>query len=135
MSTPTSSRILSAATGHPSSDTDTPDEPFTVRGDVWSRVLSRDPASRTTEVFHYNAATDESVIEVIQDVEDLITRNRRLLNDSAGTRWGDGKIVASIPLNVYEQLRKQGITRDRKAMKKWLENPDNRAFRTRGGKV
>ena len=135
MSTPSTFRTLSAAVALVPDIPKTPDEPWTVRGVVWSRVLSRDPASRTTHVFHYNAENDESCIEVIQDVEDLIVQNRRSFNDSDGSRWGDGKIVASIPLNVYEQLRKQGITRDRKAMKRWLEDRDNRAFRTRPGKV
>jgi len=43
--------------------------------------------------------------------------------------------VASIPLNVYYDLKRRGIADDPKAMKKWLNDPDNRVFRTREGTV
>jgi hypothetical protein len=41
---------------------------------------------------------------------------------------------------VFDELHKQGITRgfhvlDQKRFREWLNNPDNRFFRTREGKV
>jgi hypothetical protein len=48
--------------------------------------------------------------------------------------------VASIPLVVFAELEKQGITRgfqvlDMDRFKAFLNNPDNQVFRTRMGKV
>ena len=55
-------------------------------------------------------------------------------------RWGNGQLVADIPFPIIEDLNRQGILRgfavmDQKRMKAWLNNPDNRFFRTRPGKV
>ena len=43
--------------------------------------------------------------------------------------------VAQLPLPVVHQLMREGRWRDDKAMRKWLNDPDNRCFRTTGGKV
>jgi hypothetical protein len=57
--------------------------------------------------------------------------------------WGsdvfDNKI-ASIPLTVIDELNKQGIMRgfhvlDQKKFKEFLNNPDNRFFRTKQGRI
>jgi len=47
---------------------------------------------------------------------------------------------ASIPAEIINTLNREGIMRgyhilDQKALVKWLNNPDNRVFRTRGGTV
>jgi hypothetical protein len=41
--------------------------------------------------------------------------------------------VASIPLSVYYELKRQGIADDPKALRKWLNQSENQAFRTREG--
>jgi len=51
-----------------------------------------------------------------------------------------GNKVASIPLTVIDDLNKIGIMRgfhvvDEKRFKAWLNNSDNRVFRTRTGVV
>ena len=38
--------------------------------------------------------------------------------------------VARIPLVIWRQLEKLGITKDEKALNAWLDNRDNRVFRT-----
>ena len=38
--------------------------------------------------------------------------------------------VARIPLVIWNRLRKLGITDDEKALNAWLNDPDNRVFRT-----
>jgi metal-dependent HD superfamily phosphatase/phosphodiesterase len=69
-----------------------------------------------------------------QDVTAIVERNKALYND-AGERpqWGDGRVVAEIPMTLYDELQRKGITRDPKALHKWLMDPDNRAFRTMPG--
>ena len=82
------------------------------------------------------------VIEVAQDVSEIIEQNKQEYNATNG-RWGndvfDNKI-ASIPLTVIDTLNQKGIMRgfhviDQKAFRNWLNDPDNRFFRTRQGKV
>lgn len=55
-------------------------------------------------------------------------------------KWGELSRVAEIPFVVIEDLNRQGIMRgfavlDQKRMKAWLNNPDNKFFRTRPGRV
>jgi hypothetical protein len=68
---------------------------------------------------------------------EMLDNNQRLLNDSMGKRWGDGQIAARIPLNLYfssgfAEARKQN---DKKWIKRFLNDSDNRKFRTFNGKV
>ena len=49
--------------------------------------------------------------------------------------WGDMTRVASIPLSLYFDLKKKGIADDPVAMKRWLNDPDQRFFRTRPGRL
>lgn len=69
-------------------------------------------------------------------IDPIIEANKASFNDSQGKRWGDGKIVASIPMDLYHRtilpMKKAG---DDRGLKAWLDNSDNRAFRTFEGKV
>lgn len=99
------------------------------------RIISDD--SDTTGIvtsFHYDADKDEAIIQKSQDVSGIIEANKQQFN-SAPERWGEWTKVGSIPLSVYYELERQGITKDQEAMKKWLNDPDNRYFRTRPGTV
>lgn len=78
-----------------------------------------------------------------QDITDIVEANKADYNatDSKAS-WGDtlNNRVARIPLSVFTDLEKQGITRgftviDMKRFKDWLNNPDNRVFRTRAGRI
>lgn len=99
------------------------------------KIISDDSA--TTGIvtkFHYDADKDEAIIQKTQDVSGIIEANKQQFN-SAPERWGEWTKVGSIPLSVYYELERQGITKDQEAMKKWLNDPDNRYFRTRPGTV
>lgn len=84
------------------------------------------------------------VYETRQDVSGIIEQNKRefSLYDER-SKWSDdlyGNKVASIPLTVIDDLNKQGIMRgfhvlDEKRFRTWLNNPDNRFFRTRPGNI
>jgi hypothetical protein len=82
------------------------------------------------------------IIETSQDVTDIIESNKA---EYAATderkRWGDGwEKVGSIPLSLIQTLNELGICRgfaivDQKKMKAFLNDPENRHFRTRPGRV
>lgn len=73
------------------------------------------------------------------NVESLTTENARVRNLAEKAWAGDYHRVASIPLNVLYD-RKMGLNeafaaRDDKYTSRWLNDSDNRAFRTKEGTV
>lgn len=99
------------------------------------QIISDDSA--TTGIvtsFQYDADTDEAIISKEQDVSAIIEANKAEFND-APDRWGEWTKVGSIPLSVYYELERKGILHDQKALAAWLNDPDNRAFRTRPGTI
>ena len=85
-------------------------------------------------------------IEHVQDVEPIIERNKKLLNDHSDWRpysdVGDGfKLVASIPAVEAMKLHtKYGFLgpkaqRDDAGIKRALNSPDHKFFRTAPGKI
>jgi len=104
------------------------------------RVLDFDPHTGIKHNFVYEAgetpSQDRFVIETTQDVSDIIARNRASANDVDKHKpWGEWSKVASLPLSIYYDLKQQGILDDKKRFKKWLNDPDNKYFRTRGGRI
>ncbi len=84
------------------------------------------------------------VIETRQDISDILEQNKKEYNSyDERARWSDnlfGNKVASIPMTVIDDLNKQGIMRgfavlDEKRFRAWLNERDNRVFRTRTGVV
>ena len=98
------------------------------------RLLSYDPYTGIKRTFEYDHSDDTFSIITEQDWDDIGEANQQARND-APTRWGDMAKVASIPLTVYYDLIKKGIIHDQAALKKWLNDPENQVFRTRGGRV
>ena len=87
---------------------------------------------------------DELVIARTQDCSFIAEANKAEFNQvDERARWSDevfGNRVASIPMTVLDDLNKKGILRgfhviDLKGFRQWLNDPDNRVFRTRPGKV
>ena len=98
------------------------------------KTLDFDPTPGISHFFHYDDVTDEATITAEQDVTAVIEANKQAYND-APDRHGDWSRVAQIPMVIYMDLKKAGIIDDQVAMKKWLNDPDNRFFRTRPGSV
>ena len=69
----------------------------------------------------------------VQPTIDINTAQRNL----AQNHWqGDMHQIASIPLNVYyDQLAEASKQGDEKYLSKWLNDSDNRAWRTKEGNV
>jgi xylose isomerase len=87
---------------------------------------------------------DDLIIAHSQNVTAIVDANKsEYAQNDERKKWSDdsfGNKVASIPLVVFQELEKQGITRgftviDMPRFKAWLNNPDNRAFRTRAGRI
>ncbi|HEX7019010.1 MAG TPA: hypothetical protein VF159_03300 [Gemmatimonadaceae bacterium] len=104
-----------------------------------SRLFDRDEELGLTRIFHYDEADDVFHIETIQDVTDLVEINKALNNDAPDTWRGDLHRVASIPLSLYCELVEKGIIEEndpkQTKLRAWLNDRDNRVFRTRPGRV
>lgn len=98
------------------------------------RFFSHDEFSGVTTYFIYDEDGDKAIFRKEFDAEPLVEANRILFND-APTRWGEGQLVASIPIALYWDLKAKGIIDDQTAFKRWLNDPDNRFFRTRPGVI
>jgi hypothetical protein len=81
------------------------------------------------------------VIETVEDISSHLEANKAeyaAIDERA--RWGEWSKVASIPDSVIAELNRIKILRgyhviDMKRMKQWLNDPENRFFRTRPGRV
>ena len=102
------------------------------------RVLDYDPATGITQWFHFDEITGDIGLETKQDVTAGIEGTKGACNpvDERAPWKGDVHRVASIPMVIYNELAK--ITnnfKDQRVVRKWLNDPDNRVFRTRPGRV
>ncbi len=98
------------------------------------RIIDNEGGIKT--VGHYDDLKDEMIVERVQDVESVLKSNKALYNETTGyTPSKDMRHVASIPAVVVEDLIKRKIWDDKKKMKQWLNDPDNRFFRTSHGAV
>lgn len=99
-----------------------------------SKLLDYDAYLKTQTLFHPSDDGQKFTIETKQDVTALIERNKILYNDvDERAKFGKETFhqVASIPLNVYFSKGLQ----DPAALKRFLNDSENRAFRTRPGSV
>ena len=91
----------------------------------------------TRKMWHYDAEKDEATIETIIDATQIVSDNKDRFNsfDEKANWKGDMHHVASIPMALFYQMKAEGKLEDQAYMKRWLNDPDNRAFRTRPGEV
>ena len=86
------------------------------------------------------------IIETKVDLTAIIESNKAQYNERSGKGgWGEEILdprnkIATIPNIIIDELNSKGIMRgfavvDSVAFKRWLNDPDNKVFRTRGGNV
>lgn len=111
-----------------------------------TRLFDRNELFGITRISHYDSDNDTFTIETFQDCDVIVEANRREFNATdERARYNDGiHKVATLPLAVLEDLQQKGIFSPGKTniyhdggkrFRKWLNDSDNRAFRTRPGKV
>ena len=89
---------------------------------------------KTTGWFDSN--TGDVHMSTFQDIGEIVKKNRAdrkafaIDKNSATGRFGEFAKVASIPNVVVDQLMISGVWFDIVAFRKWLNDPDNRLFRT-----
>jgi hypothetical protein len=101
------------------------------------RVICLNPLTGVTSYFEFDDAEDAMRFTEEQDVTALYERNKKLYNE-APTGWGDGAVHTSLPMVLREKLKRQGIIRedgDTTLWKRWVNDPDNRGWRIRPGRI
>lgn len=105
------------------------------------KLISKDEASGKETFMEINRDGEKSIIQN-QHVDPIIDSNKKRMND-----WKYGNLigntqkhhqeVATIPNLLYMQLREKfGHPQDNpKDWAKWLNDPENRYFRTGGGRI
>jgi hypothetical protein len=100
------------------------------------RLLDDDPITKTRTWFV--PSDDGSAFTIVseQNVTLLLEANQAQRNaNDKHMRWGEGQLVARIPHVVLDELWRKGILDDEAAFRHWLNDPENRVFRLREGKV
>lgn len=86
-------------------------------------------------------ADNKLIIENSQDISAVLESNKsRYAATDERARWSEFEHIGWIPDSVIIELNRQSILRgyavvDEKKFKAWLNNPDNRHFRSRPGRV
>ena len=65
-----------------------------------------------------------------QNTKPVVESAKAVASSFDPTARRDTVHVARIPLGIYRQLERLGITKDRAAFHRWLNDPDNAVFRT-----
>lgn len=105
------------------------------------RLISFDNDTKISNNFTFEEDTSgrnehSFVLSREQDVTQILKDNKEQFNESdKRDPYGHWNKVASVPMVLYYDLKAKGILGDPKALKKWLNDPDNKAFRTREGTV
>ena len=104
------------------------------------KIFSQDLDTQTVQIAH-DDGEGGLILETRQNVTPFLEQNKASYAQiDERARWGEFTKIASIPFAVIQELNKKGILKgfhivDQKAMKAWVNDPDNRFFRTRPGRI
>jgi hypothetical protein len=103
------------------------------------RLFAMNPDTGTFHYVDYDELTDTFTVIEESDCTALLENNQRLYND-APRRWGEGAVYASLDPVLREKLKREGIIRthtdgDPEPYRRWVNDSDNRKWRTRPGKL
>lgn len=105
------------------------------------QLLKHDAEKKSKTYYHQDPVTGATTIEEVSDVTEIIEDNKAQYNrHDERSKWrhdGGQNHVARIPEDVYYDLEFQKIVKnnDIKALKRFLNDYNNRAFRTRPGRI
>ena len=89
--------------------------------------------------FHYDDQEGKAYIKSEEDISSVLEKNKRSFNDAPMRHKSEVfNHTARIPYVVIEKIKNEtgvDILKDPDALRKFLNDPDNKMFRTRPGKV
>lgn len=107
-------------------------EPLVFDGD-WC-LIDRDPITGL-ESWAMIEGTKVRIREVMP-VDELLAENAAMQVDNLNRPWGDGQVVARVPMHVWQKCLAPAIVQnDRQFVSRWLNDADHARFSTRAGRV
>ena len=102
-----------------------------------TRILPGNPVFGIRREMHEDPVTGLVTVKTTQDVTNCLEESKALYNrhDERSNWKGDLHLVAQIPLSVRFDPKLQEIFNDKRRYMRWLNDSDQRAFRTRPGKL
>jgi hypothetical protein len=94
-------------------------------------LLSADEGSRRLTIYH-EMDDGKHIIETRQDCQHIVDAAKILSEQAPGK---DFRLAAVIPQVVLDQAMREGWFGDKKAWKRWANDPNNRDFRVWKGRL
>jgi hypothetical protein len=88
--------------------------------------------SKTGSTSEFITEDDKIIYHTKQDIQPVIEHCKALSENKPGK---DFRHVAEVPMVIYQKAMREGWVKDKAKWKKWLNDPDNKVFRTWQGKV
>lgn len=101
------------------------------------RLLDYDPVTKA-QLDWYDYADGSVVIDHRQDVSDALDTVKHLQQrhqDGHTDRKSPVRLAAIIPNVIWEDLERRGIANDPVALKRWIDDRDNSAFKVYPGSL
>ena len=98
-------------------------------GNIMSEFIVDEVDSRNLQIHHRVTQDIEPTLKLTKNLRD----NQHL--DAFANKQSGWKRVAEIPRVLYDQLAQQGITRDKKKFRQWLNDYANKPFRVWEGRL
>jgi hypothetical protein len=96
-----------------------------------SRLIEWDANTGMAEAFHETPEGDFFQSEV-QDVQHILDYAKVLSDQTPGKEW---RHSAFVPAAIWNRAVREGWVHDKKAWKKWANDPENKLFRTWPGRL
>lgn len=105
-----------------------------VRDGDW-HLLEYDPVTKRSVWWTLDDEGND-VLRYDMPVDPIVDVNAEICHSLSGARWGEGRRIASVPLPLYYDALDEAFQQeDQTYIKKWLNDGDNRAWRTFEGRV
>lgn len=100
------------------------------------RYLLSDPTDDVQQVLHTDACDEtRGAIQIVQNVDGVLETVRKFRENGADSKTKELRHLAEVPMAVYLRACQEGWANDQKAWKRWMNDPDNRAFRVNEGRA
>ena len=88
--------------------------------------------AKTGSTSEFITEDDKIIYHTKQDIQPVIEHCKTLAENKPGK---DFRHVAEVPMVIYQKAMREGWVKDKAKWKKWLNEPENKVFRTWQGKV
>tara|TARA_B100001057_G_scaffold394187_1_gene403301 strand:+ start:3480 stop:3773 length:294 start_codon:yes stop_codon:yes gene_type:complete len=89
--------------------------------------------TKTNLVSEFITEDNKNIYHTSQNVQPVLDHVKRIKETTVLSK--ELRHVAEVPMVIYQQAMREGWVNDKAKWKRWLNDPDNKLFRTWPGKV